>query len=43
MLGDVQAIKYLEEMLSEKHVYKRLAVFGFELSDDRHTVFLREC
>ena len=28
MLGIAQAIKYLEEMLSEKHVYKRLALLG---------------
>ena len=43
MHGDVQAITYLEEMLSEKHVYKRWATLGFESSDDRHAVFLREC
>ena len=42
MLGGVEATMYLEEILSEKHVYKRLAASGFESSDGRHAVFLNE-
>ena len=35
VLGDVEAIKNFEEMLSKKNVYKLSALLRFESSDDR--------